>query len=233
MRALVTRCPGRFAFVATALLTGNFMQPEHAAAQYVYQPPPSYYQNDTATGTVAGGAFGAVTGAILGGRKDRGEGALIGASIGAITGNLLGRARDTADERQAAAGAATVGALNQQAVAAAITNYDLLEMTRAGLSEDVIISTMRSRGARLDLSPQSLIALKQSGVSDRVVMAAQDMNSGRTAYLPTPAIAPVPVVREVVPTRVIVHDPWPYYGCRPYYHHHHWHRPHTHVHIGF
>ena len=53
-----------------------------------------------------GGAFGAVTGAIVGGRKDRGEGALIGAGVGALTGNLLGRAKDRADEQRAAAGAA-------------------------------------------------------------------------------------------------------------------------------
>jgi hypothetical protein len=52
------------------------------------------------------------------------------------------------------------------------------------VSEDVIISTMRSRGARIDLSPQSLIALKQQGVSDRVVMAAQDMSGGRGYHHP-------------------------------------------------
>ena len=122
--------------------------------------------------------FGAITGAAVAGRKDRGAGALIGAGVGAVTGNLLGRSKDAADERRAAFGAAAVGQMNQQAAAMAVTNYDLLQMTRAGLSEDVIISTMRSRGARIDLSPQSLIALKQQGVSDRVVMAAQDMSGG-------------------------------------------------------
>jgi hypothetical protein len=207
-------------------------RPERAAAQYYYQPAPDYYHNDTATGTVAGGAFGAVTGAILGGKKDRGEGALIGAGVGAITGNLLGRSKDRADERRAATGAAVVGQMNQQAAALAVTNYDLLQMTRAGVSEDVIISTMQSRGVQLDLSPQALISLKQSGISDRVVLAAQEMNR-RGPYLAAPG--PVPVV-EAVPRRVIVADPW-YYDCHPHYHHwhHHHHRPHTHVHysIGF
>ena len=63
--------------------------------------------------------------------------------------------------------------MNEQAAAMAVTDDDLVQMTRAGISEDVIISTMRSRGTRIDLSPQSLIALRQQGVSDRVVLAAQ------------------------------------------------------------
>ena len=154
-------------------------QIEPAAAQYYYQPAPDYYHNDTASGTFLGGAMGAITGAVIGGKKHGGQDALIGAGVGAVTGNLLGRSKDRDDAPRAANGAAAVGQLNQQAAAMAVTNYDLLQMTRAGISEDVIISTMRSRGARIDLSPQALIALKQQGVSDRVVMAAQDMGEAR------------------------------------------------------
>jgi hypothetical protein len=214
---------------AAALALAQF--DDAVGQQYYYQPSPDYYRNDTAAGTVMGGAMGAVTGAIVGGKKDRGEGALIGAGVGAVAGNLLGRSKDRADQRQAAAGAGAVGQLNQQASAMAVTNYDLLEMTRAGVSEDVIISTMRSRGARLDLSPRALISLKQSGVSDRVVLAAQNLNAG-PAY--GPGYPPVAVVTEPVPTTVIVAPrPWPYYGHRHYYHHHH--RPRTHIHysVGF
>jgi hypothetical protein len=207
-----------------------------SAQPYYYEPAPDYYHNDTAGGTFMGGALGAITGAVVGGKKNRGEGALIGAGVGAVTGNILGRNKDRADEQRAAYGASRVGQLNQQVAAQAVTNYDLLEMTRAGVSEDVIISTMRSRGARLDLSPNSLIALKQSGVSDRVVLAAQDMNSGGA-----PVVAPVPVVREVVrPTRVYVapapcYDPW--YDCHWGHHYHHWGHHHGHghghIHVGF
>jgi hypothetical protein len=203
--------------VATALMVGQVEQV--AAQQYYYQPSPDYYHNDTASGTVLGGAFGAVTGAIVGGKKDRGEGALIGAGVGALTGNLLGRSKDRADERQAAFGAGVAAQANQQAAAMAVSNYDLVTMTRAGVSEDVIISTMRSRGAQLDLSPQSLISLKQSGVSDRVLLAAQDMNRRPVAYAPVAS----PVVTRVVPTTVIV-EPAPRYYWHPHrYHHHHHH----------
>jgi outer membrane lipoprotein SlyB len=208
-----------------------------ATAQYIYQPAPDYYHNDTASGTFMGGALGAITGAVVGGKKNRGEGALIGAGVGAVTGNLLGRSKDRNDERRAAVGAATVGQLNQQAAQVAVTNYDLLEMTRAGVSEEVIISTMRSRGARIDLSPQSLIALKQQGVSDRVVMAAQDMSGGR-GYL-AGAPAPVAVVREVPATRVYVapapcyYDRWHHWHHWDYHHHHHHPRSHGHISVGF
>jgi hypothetical protein len=209
---------------------------QSTAQPYYYEPPPDYYHNDTAGGTFLGGALGAVTGAVVGGKKNRGEGALIGAGVGAVTGNLLGRSKDRADEQRAAYGAARVGQMNQQVAAQAVSNYDLLEMTRAGVSEDVIISTMRSRGARLDLSPNSLIALKQSGVSDRVVLAAQDMNAA-----PGTVVAPAPIIREVVrPTRVYVAPaPWPCYDpwdhCHWDHHYHHWghHHGHGHIHIGF
>ena len=96
---------------AVAVLTAAFAMAQFDCAnaqQYYYQPAPDYYHNDTASGTVTGGALGAITGAIVGGRKNRGEGALIGAGVGAITGNLLGRSKDRADAQYAASGAAVV-----------------------------------------------------------------------------------------------------------------------------
>jgi len=84
---------------------------------------------------------------------------------------------------------------------------------------------------RLDLGPDSLIALKQAGVSDRVVLAAQNMSPAGA-----PVVAPVSVVTEVVrPTRVIVAPaPWPCYGPYDCYHYRPYHRHHHgHVHIGF
>lgn len=220
-----------FCVTAAVLIAGTALLPANSAtAQYVYQPAPGYYQNDTAGGTIIGGALGAITGAAVAGRHDRGAGALIGAGVGAVTGNLLGRSKDANDERRAAAGAAAVGQMNQQAAAAAVTNFDLQQMTQAGISEDVIISTMRSRGARVDLSPQSLIAMKQQGISDRVVLAAQQMGAAPSYYQP-----PGPtVVSEMPPppTTVFVEPGWRpyrYYYPPPCYYHH----PHTYVRVGF
>lgn len=186
------------------------------AQPYYFQPPPSYYHNDTAAGTFVGGALGAITGAVVGGRSHRGEGALIGAGVGALTGNVLGRAQDRADERQAATGAAMVAGANQQATAMAVTNYDLISMTKAGVSDDVIVSTMQSRGTRLDLSPQGLIALKQSGVSDRVLLSAQNLGSGPAFVAgPPPAVLVAPAR-----PRYYFYGPRPYYRAHYYYHFH-------------
>ena len=222
---------------------------QSAVAQpYYYQPAPDYYHNDTASGTFLGGAMGAITGAIVGGGKHTGQNALIGAGVGAVAGNLLGRSKDAADERRAANGAMAVGqmnaqasAMNAQAAAMAVSDVDLVQMTRAGISEDVMISTMRSRGTRVDLSPQSLIALRQQGVSDRVVLAAQQMSAG-TGYVAgaPPIAAPMgpTVIAEVPPPPAVivtpVYRPYPYwYGPpRPYYYGH-YHGPRTAVHIGF
>jgi hypothetical protein len=220
--------------LATVVIALAYAEPA-TAQPYYYQPAPDYYHNDTASGTFLGGAMGAITGAIIGGKKHAGQDALIGAGVGAVTGNLLGRSKDASDERRAAQGAAAVGQMNAQAAAMAVTDADLVQMTRAGISDDVIISTMRSRGARVDLSPQALIALRQQGVNDRVVMAAQQMSAG-SGYLPAaPAYGPT-VVSEVPPPPAVIvapaYRPYWYYP-RPYYYGGYHHYPHTVVRVGF
>jgi outer membrane lipoprotein SlyB len=60
---------------------------------------PDGTQNNTGTGALAGGAFGAFAGAVAGGRHHALEGALIGAAAGAITGGLIGHMIDR-DQQQ-------------------------------------------------------------------------------------------------------------------------------------
>lgn len=191
-----------------------------AAQQYYYQPDQSYYRNDTREGTFVGGGIGALTGALIGGKKNWEGGALIGAGVGALTGRAIGGAQDKVDYQQTATGNAIAAQANAQAAAAAVTNFDLTQMTAAGLSDDLIISTIQSRGGRFDLSPAGLISLKQSGVSDRVVLEAQRF-AGRA--VPTP-INPRPVVQVVRPAPVYVR-PAPvihhYHGPRHYGHYYH------------
>ena len=216
--------PFRFLLGTLSLLTATS---QVAAQQYYYQPPPSYYRNDTVGGAVVGGGLGAVTGALIGGRSQRGEGALIGAGVGALAGGLVGNAADRADQRQVATGVAMTSQANAQVAAQAVTNFDLVEMTRAGVSEDLIISTVRSRGARLDLSPSGLISLKQSGVSDRVVMAVQSPSATTSYAQSAPTIIGPPPVVYVEPAPVVRIYGGPGWG----YHHHHYHG-HYHGHRG-
>ncbi len=196
-----------------------FAATESAQAQYHYVPAPGYYRNDTAEGTFVGGAVGALTGALLGGNDHRGEGALIGAGVGALTGNVLGRNQDRLDEQRAANGAYVVDQANRQAAAQAITNVDLIRLAQARVSDEIIISAIRSRGARLDLSPNGLISLKQSGVSDRVLIAAQQFNA-RPAAISHYRTVPVVPVR---PTVIVAPRPYRVYHHQPHYYEHHHH----------
>ncbi|TWT90901.1 Glycine zipper 2TM domain protein [Pseudobythopirellula maris] len=213
----------RTSFVLSLLAAA--LAADSALAQYGYQPPPSYYHNDQAEGTVVGGGLGAITGALVGGRGNKTEGALVGAAIGAITGNLVGKSKDQADQRAVAYGTAAAAQANQQAAAQAVTNADLAGMARAGLGDDLIIGAIRSRGGRFDLSPNGLIVLKQSGVSDRVILAAQGMSTD--SYVPAPQPATV-IARPYYPeprVNVIYTAPRP--RPRPHYragfnYHHHW-----------
>lgn len=209
-------------FVAVGVVAATLVAPA-AAQQYYYQPPPSYYHNDTREGTFTGAGLGAITGALVGGKKNWEGGALIGAGIGALTGRAIGKSRDVADNQQVAIGSSVAAQANAQVAATAVTNYDLVQMTHAGLSDDLIISTIRSRGGRFDLSPGGLISLKQQGVSDQVVLAAQQTAG---ADLPTP-INPPPAVHVTTPPPVVVRPARVihyYHGPRYHYrHHHHWH----------
>jgi hypothetical protein len=60
----------------------------------------------------------------------------------------------------------------------AITNADVVQMVAAGLSEKVIITSIRQAPAKdFDLTPTGLITLKKAGVSDAVVSVMQEVSS--------------------------------------------------------
>ncbi len=178
---------------------------------------------DPVTGsTLVGSGLGATTGAIIGHQSGHtGTGALIGAAAGALGGALVGDAQQSRAQRDAAF--AYADRQSQQIAAGAVTNTDVIYMTQNGLGEDVIINAIHTRGGQFDTSPQSLIHLKSSGVSDSVISVMQ--NSGSR-------IAPVSYVAPPPPPRpsVIVVEPPPrpiYFGHFGRHHHHHC-RPHRH-----
>jgi len=74
-----------------------------------------------------------------------------------------------------------------------LTNETIIKMARAGLGEDVIISTITSQPARFATLPDDLIALKGAGVSDRVIgVMVERMVAINSAAPPAPASAPAP-----------------------------------------
>jgi len=75
--------------------------------------------------------------------------------------------------------ASSVLALAQQS----LTNDSIIKLVKAGLSEDLIISTINAQPGAYDTSPDGLIALKAAGVSDKVVSAV-------VAKAPAPDVQP-------------------------------------------
>lgn len=177
-------------------------------------------------GALIGGGMGALTGATLAQGHPL-EGALVGGMIGAAAGTVIGDAEDARDERDAAMMHA---ARVEAAAAQALSNHDIVNMTANGLGEDVIITSIQTRGGRFEVGPDALISLKSSGVSDRVI---QTMQSPSGSGIVPPANLPPTVVVGPPPPPVIVRNdpavefgffvgpPGPGFG----YHRHHHRRP--------
>jgi hypothetical protein len=65
-----------------------------------------------------------------------------------------------------------------------MTVADVIKLSQAELSDDVIVQQLSKKGQRFDLSTEQLIQLKNAGVSDRVIQAMMDPTKA-TASSPT------------------------------------------------
>jgi len=70
--------------------------------------------------------------------------------------------------------------------AAPLTNDDIIAMTQAKLADAVIVAKIRSSDCAFNTSPQALIGLKQSGISDVVLAAMAETGTDRFANKPEP-----------------------------------------------
>jgi hypothetical protein len=165
----------------------------------------NYAQRGGVLGGLAGAGIGAAAGESGG---DAIPGALIGGTIGALTGSVIGDGID-ADLARKAEIEARIG----RRLAEAATPDDAIAMTRAGLSDDVIISHIRAHGVARPLEVNDLIHLRIEGVSDAVVKTLQT-SPGPVAVVRAPPGPPPVVVHEH-------YDPW--CGPPPWYHHHRHH----------
>ncbi len=174
--------------------------------------------------TMAGSGLGALTGAIIGeGSGHAGTGALVGAAAGALGGALVGDAEKARAERDAAYAYAQ-NTQRQQQLAGAVSNHDVVYMAQNGLGDEVIINAIQTRGGRFDTSPQSLINLKASGVSDHVIAAMQSSPPAGVApaaiapaaYVAAPSPPPVVIVEPAPPRPIVFGGFGPHYRWRPY-----------------
>lgn len=110
------------------------------------------------------------------------------------------------------------------AAEAGTTKEDILKLAKAGLSEDVILSFVRTNGPVDKLSSDDLIELKAAGVTDKVLKSLlapapeavekveepgeplQELNGAKNPYVRKPRA----VEKEVVVERTVVETiPWP------------------------
>ena len=121
-------------------------------------------QSNTGSGALAGAGIGAIGGALITGS---GTGALIGAGVGAASGALIGAALDESDRKS----------LDQESPRTTrkidrgeqLSTDDIKKMTKAGLSDNVIISQIDATRSVFHLSSADIIDLKKSGVSQKVI----------------------------------------------------------------
>ena len=67
-----------------------------------------------------------------------------------------------------------------------MTNDSVLKLLKAGLSEDLVVTTINSSPGKYDTSATALIALKKAGASDRTIAAIILNASGATQAAPAP-----------------------------------------------
>src|ERR1700735_1270148 len=76
-----------------------------------------------------------------------------------------------------------------------LNNDGVIKLVKAGLSDDLVISTINSQAGTYDTSPDGLIGLKKANVSDAVVAAILKKSSGTDQAVPVPdasSAAPAP-----------------------------------------
>src|ERR1044072_4330746 len=66
--------------------------------------------------------------------------------------------------------AAFVPARAQQSAEAPLTNRAIIKLPRAGFREKTVIAPVRTRPVQFHLSPDRLIELKRSGVSENIIL---------------------------------------------------------------
>jgi outer membrane lipoprotein SlyB len=189
--------------------------------------------NHAQSGALMGTAIGSVAGAALGSDSGHaGTGALIGGITGAMAGGVLGDSADAREERDLALAQRDGAVVQAQYLAQqqqAMNNFDLVRLAQSGVSDDVIVNMIATRGGVFDLNTDAIIALKSNGVSDRVIVAAQQApKTGIVPVTPAPPQPGVMVVQSAPPPAVIVEPAPVVWWGRPYPRHYHRPPPHHH-----
>ena len=74
----------------------------------------------------------------------------------------------------------------------ALNNDSIIKMVKAGLTDDAIVATINANPGAYDASPDGLIALKQAGVSNKVIDAIAAKSSASAPDSAQPSAPPAP-----------------------------------------
>lgn len=171
-------------------------------------------------GALFGGLLGAGTGAIVGNATGNTlAGTAIGAGVGALAGSAIG---DSLDEMEARNRALIAQQLGRDIPRGQVTFEDVIAMTQANVSEELIVNHIRINGMTRPPTSDDIIRLQQAGVSVNVIKAMQE-----PPLRQPPSSDRAIVIREEAPPPVIIYerDPWWWWGPprppRPHYYYHH------------
>lgn len=145
-------------------------------------------------GTVIGGAAGAAAGAAIGGSDHRLLGALLGGVVGAGGGYMIGTRRDrlegTPSQQTAAQAAieraerypAQVSDVSRASTAdlnsdGFVTADEIIAMANAGLSDNEMLTRLRTTGHVFELTERERSYLLSEGVSRNVLNRMEQLNS--------------------------------------------------------
>ena len=156
--------------------------------------------NNTERGTLAGAGIGSVAGALIGNATGNPKtGAVLGAIGGGLFGNLVGQDADRKEER--------IEGVKQAQAEQAYSNEqpnrlgEIIELTRQGQDDSVILNHMKNNRMTFRLSVNDLNTLRANNVSPRVITAMQNSTAPLVVGSPPPKTV---VVREVVHEPVYV-----------------------------
>lgn len=80
----------------------------------------------------------------------------------------------------------------------ALSNDSVIKLAKAGLSEDLIVTTINASQTNFDTSSDAIIALKSAGVSEKVI-AAMIVRSSAPQTAPVPVATPAPTGQSAQP----------------------------------
>jgi surface antigen len=159
---------------------------------------------ETMSNTAGGGLIGGAAGAGVGAAAAGGKGAVVGGLIGMLTGGLIGNSIDQKEKQQREA---ELAAAQARPVAPPLGITDVMQMTRTGATDPVIINQIRATNSTYQLSTEDIRLLQTNGVSQAVIIEMQNhppvvrvvqqpvyVRPAPTVYYVQPAPPPPPVI---------------------------------------